>query len=137
VTATPEGIALLAVGSILAAVGIGLTAADFSLATAVAAGGTVVAVVGAAALLAPTVRYRRTFAPLPVGAPILALRDALRSGPLGRQRVIATVVALAPRGGVDGAAGMSPDEERRLLALDANDFRTWLDAQLDRLERET
>lgn len=125
---------LIVVGAVLAAVGAAST--DLSAATALAATGAAVAAFGGFVWVGPTVRHRYPAAPIPAGSTLTLLRDAFRSGPLGRQAIVATVVSLERDAGIV-ATGMGPDEERRLLALPPAEFRSWLDGRLDRMEHET
>ena len=69
---------------------------------------------------------------------MVRLREAFRSGPLGRQAIIASVVSLE-RNTTGGASlrRLDPEAERRLVASDPATFRAWLDDRLSRLEEET
>lgn len=134
-----EGLAaitLLALGASAAVFAAGING-NPELTTALAALAAALAGFGGVILLAPAVRH--PYAPVPpmVGATLVLLRDSFRSGPLGRQAIVATVVSLEHHGAAAAAPGMNPDEERRLIALDPPAFRAWLDGRLDRLEQET
>ena len=101
----------------------------------------VLAVGGAAGLAAQELwpRLRRPTTPptLLVGDPLVGLRDAFRSGQLGRQTIIATIATLH-RGLGGGAASPLPlEEERRLLRASSTEFRRWLEGEVTRLERAT
>jgi hypothetical protein len=135
VKGSPGGIALLVLGAVAALIGVAVPALDQ--ATELAVVGAALAMVGSVLLLYPNVRHPVSDEPPLVGSPLVLLRDAFRSGPLGRQAIIATVVSLEASGRTTGAMGMSPDEERRLIQLDPRAFRAWLDDRLTRLENET
>ncbi|MCI4367645.1 MAG: hypothetical protein L3K08_07835 [Thermoplasmata archaeon] len=121
-------------------VGIGLALwAGGNVDTAVPAA--VLAVAGAAGLAAQELwpRLRRPSAPvpLPVGDPLVGLRDAFRSGRLGRQTIIASVASLH-RGLGEGIRGpLSLEEERRLIRASAGEFRRWLEGEVTQLESAT
>ena len=122
-----------------AAIGLAVLAAataDPGLASELAVAGAALAALGGVLLLLPIVRPPFTPRPPIVGSSLVLLRDAFRSGPLGRQAIVANVVSLELRDDAK-AAGLNPEEERRILALDAAGFRAWLDGRLERLERET
>jgi hypothetical protein len=129
------GIVLLVLGAVAALLGVAVPALDQ--ATELAVAGAALAIVGSVLLLAPNVRHPHSEEAPIVGSPLVLLRDAFQSGPLGRQAIIATVVSLEASGRSSGATGMSPDEERRLIQLDPRAFRAWLDERLTRLENET
>lgn len=79
---------------------------------------------------------RAPFVP-PVTDPLVALRQAFRSGPLGRQRVVGAILELQREAfgrtgsAAPGGAGPRPEE------LPPPEFRAWVAAQLDELERRT
>ena len=131
----PIAAALFLVGGGLAAVGAGVTN-DLPIATGLAALGAGFAAFGGILWVGPTVRHRYSPPPSLAGSTLALLRDSFRTGRLGRQAIVATVVSLERDTGL-AREGMDPDEERRLTGLDAASFRAWLDARLDRLERET
>ncbi|HEV8049050.1 MAG TPA: hypothetical protein VGP88_00480 [Thermoplasmata archaeon] len=133
----PAGLALLVLGGILAAAAIAATV-EPGVGTALAATGAALAGAGVLLLVSPAVRHRGPTAPDdPVGSSLVLLREAFRSGPLGRQAIIASVVSLEQ--GTTGATlrRLDPEEERRLVASDPAAFRAWLDQRLTRLEQET
>jgi hypothetical protein len=132
----PLGVALLAVGGILAAAAISATS-NLTTATELAAAGTGLAGVGLVLLVTPVVRHARVPQANPVGSSLVLLRESFRSGPLGRQAIIATVVSLERAGAGGGFGRLSPDEERRLVAADPATFRAWLDERLTTLEEGT
>jgi len=127
---------LFGLGGVAAILGVAATA-NPGLEVELAVAGTALAAFGGVLVLWPSVRHRYAPAPPVVGATLMLLRDAFRSGPLGRQAIVAAVVSLEHRRDPSAAVGMNPDEERRILALDSRGFRSWLDERLDRLERET
>jgi hypothetical protein len=130
------GVALLVVGGVVTAAAIAATT-SLDTASELAVSGTALAAAGLALLVAPSVRHRSAPVPDPVGSPLVQLRESFRSGPLGRQALIASVVSLEHRA-ADGSFGrLSPDEERRLVASPPETFRAWLDARLDALESDT
>jgi len=132
----PLWIAFLAVGGILAAAAIAATN-DLGTATELAAVGTALAGVGLVLLVAPVVGHARSPRPDPVGSSLVLLRESFRSGPLGRQAILATVVSLERAGSGEEFGRLSPDEERRLVAADPATFRAWLDERLTTLEQGT
>ena len=127
---------LIGLGGVSAILAVAATA-NPGLELELAVAGTALAAGGGMLVLWPSVRHRYTPAPPVIGSTLMLLRDAFRSGPLGRQAIIAAVVSLEHRRDPSATVGMNPDEERRILALDARGFRSWLDERLDRLERET
>jgi hypothetical protein len=131
------GVALLGVGFVLAAVAIAATG-DLSVGTALATSGAALAAAGVVLLVLPVVRHRGSAPPAdPPGSSLLRLREGFRSGPLGRQAIIASVVSLEQGANGNSLRRLDPDEERRLVGCDARTFRAWLDERLTRLERET
>lgn len=110
---------------------------DLGIATALGAGAAAVAGVGMVVLLSPAVRRQSSVEGPVVGAPLVLLRESFDSGPIGRQTIVTTVNSLELANAGLSPHRMSPDEERRLIAVSATEFRAWLDAHLDRLERET
>jgi hypothetical protein len=133
----PFGVALLGVGFVLAAVAIAATG-DLAVGTYLATGGAALAAVGVLLLVLPVVQHRGSAPPAdPPGSSLLLLREGFRSGPLGRQAIIASVVSLEQGTTYGSLRRLDPDEERRLVACDARTFRAWLDERLTRLERET
>lgn len=126
----------LLVGGALAAVAVAATG-DLGIATGLAAVGAALAAVGVIVLLAPVVG--RPVAPEPpvVGATMVFLRESFQAGPLGREAIVATVGSLEQTRTGGREARMGPEEERRLVAAPLAEFRAWLDARLDVLERES
>lgn len=94
---------------------------------------------GLVAILVLADRVRRTHGPAVVvdSEILLSLRDSLRSGSIGRQRVIAAVQSVDRAAGAEGGVPVGAEEERRIVELPQEAFRAWLAEQLDRLERET
>jgi hypothetical protein len=135
-TDEPIGIALLVVGGVVAAIAIAATT-SLATATLVAAGGTGIAALGLVLLVAPIVRHPPSRSTDPVGSSLVQLRESFRSGPLGRQAIIAAVVSLERAASGDAFGRVSPDEERRLVAADPETFRAWLDLRLANLEKQT
>ena len=127
--------ALFLVGVALAVLGAAVTN-DLTTATGLAALGAGFAAFGGILWVGPTVRHRYAPPPSLAGSTLALLRDSFRTGQLGRQAIVATVVSLERDTGL-AREGMNPEEERRLTRLDAAGFRTWLDGRLERLERET
>lgn len=128
---------LLSLGAAAAVIAAGASAANPGIATPLAAIGAGLAGFGGVLLLMPSVRHRYSRPTPLVGATLVLLRDAFRSGPLGRQAIIATVVSLELQRVSGPGTGMNPEEERRIIALDPPGFRLWLDDRLEQLERET
>ena len=134
----PRWITLGLLGGAAAGLGVALWAGPNVAVAAPAAGAAALAAGGyAAAVLAERVRFpRRPDEPL-AGDPIVGLRDAFRSGAIGRQKIIQTVGtmerALLPR----ESAPVSPDEERRLLTGTSAEFHAWVEERVRHLERET
>lgn len=110
---------------------------DLGIATALAALGAALGGIGVLVLLSPvTGRAHSAEAPI-VGASLVVLRESFQSGPLGRQAIVSTVASLEQTRTRGLEPRMSPDEERRLVASPPDEFRAWLDARLEILERET
>ncbi|HXQ94376.1 MAG TPA: hypothetical protein VN864_04310 [Thermoplasmata archaeon] len=136
-TEEPAGLALLLVGGVLAAASIFATA-EPGVGTELAATGAGLAAVGVALLMVPAIRHRGLpVPPDPVGSSLIRLREAFRSGPLGRQAIIASVVSLERNSTGGSLRRLDPEAERRLVASDPATFRAWLDDRLSRLEEET
>jgi len=114
-------------------------AAGPNLAVALFLGGAAALGGGVVAILVLGDRVRRTETrPVAVESETLVtLRDALSSGPLGRERVIAAVRAVEWGQAVRDPSPAGAEEDRRLLELPREEFRRWLTERLDRLERET
>jgi hypothetical protein len=127
---------LFVLGGALALLAAGATH-DLGIATALASGAVALAGVGLVVILAPVVgRSHWVDVPI-VGAPLVLLRESFQSGPMGRQAIVSTVASLEQSRTGGTQARMSPDEERRLVMADPAEFRAWLEAHLERLERET
>jgi hypothetical protein len=135
-TDEPFAVALLVVGGIVAAAAIAATS-SLATASAVAAAGTGIAAFGLVLLVAPIVRRPPVRLEAPVGSSLVQLRESFRSGPLGRQAIIATVVTLERAASGEAFGRVTPEEERRLVAADPAEFRAWLDARLASLEKGT
>jgi hypothetical protein len=65
---------------------------------------------------------------------LLRLRRAFRSGEIGRTTILATVHALERDLGPGVRTPLSVEEERRALQLPQDQFRTWVDERLQRIE---
>ncbi|MCI4321378.1 MAG: hypothetical protein L3K18_03450 [Thermoplasmata archaeon] len=127
---------LFGLGGVAAFLAVAATA-NPGLEVELAVSGVALASIAGVLVLSPSVRPRYAPAPQVIGSTLVLLRDSFRSGPLGRQAIVAAVVSLEHRRDPSAAVGMNPDEERRIMTLDAVRFRSWLDERLDRLERET
>ncbi|HEV2165687.1 MAG TPA: hypothetical protein VGS23_01715 [Thermoplasmata archaeon] len=130
---------ILALGAGVSGLGIGAVVSSPDLSVVVAAAGLAVASAGTVAVLWVAPKVVRTHrSPVPVETdPIAELRDALRAGSLGRERVVFAVQSLEFSFRVRTGASRSPQEVRDLLALPTESFRGWLEARLDALERAT
>jgi hypothetical protein len=130
---------LLAIAIVAAVAATLSVVAGPNLAVALLLGGAAAFGAGVVALLVLGERIQRT-----VGRPVMieseslvTLRDALSSGSLGRERIIAAVRALEWGQSIRDPSSAVIDDDRRLLDLPAGEFRSWLAGRLERLERET
>jgi hypothetical protein len=71
------------------------------------------------------------------GDPIIGLREAFGSGPIGRQKIILMVTTLERSLGEHRAEPVAPEEEHRLLSASRGEFHRWVDGRLRRLESDT
>jgi hypothetical protein len=132
----PAAFGLLLFGGVMAVLA-AATTHDLGIATTLAGFAAGLAGLGVLVLLLPVVRVRHSPVAHLVGAPLVQLRESFESGPIGRQTIVSTVTSLEQAHAGLAVHRMSPDEERRLIAIDVVAFRAWLDDHLDRLERET
>lgn len=128
-------------GLLVTAIGLAIAAAiaDTNVASAVplaAGAGIALAAFATLSVLDQTRFARAPFVP-PVTDPLVALRTAFRSGPLGRQRIAAAILELQ-REGLDRTGARPPDPATpRPEELAPAAFRRWVAAQLEELEHET
>lgn len=113
-----------------------LAYADPSLAAGAAAIATGAGAICAVGLLASRARWERWTLPPRIPDPRARLRDAFRSGALGRQAILAEIR------GLEHAAGAIPgtvdsEAERQLLAAPTSVFLDWVEQHLAALERAT
>lgn len=88
-------------------------------------------------LLYDRVRWPRTAPPTISGDPIIGLREAFGSGPIGRQKIILLLTSMERSLGEHHYEPVAPEEERRLLSASGGEFHRWVDERLRQLERET
>lgn len=128
---------LLAAGSLAAALAATLGEGDPS-APAVLA----VAALGLATLLVALTLgervHRRAWVPaVPDADPLVLVREGFRSGPLGRQALVAAIAGLERSFGGSAARPVTPEEERRLRSASPEEFREWVRGRLEALEAAT
>lgn len=129
----------LRVGLLIAAVVLAIAAivADTNVQSAVplaAGAGIALAAFATLGLVGRTRFARVPFVP-PVTDPLVALRTAFRSGPLGRQRIASAVLELQRETFGRTAARQAEVTTRRPEEMSASEFRRWVGEQLDELER--
>lgn len=127
---------------LLGAMVIGLVGAFWAgpnLAVAVPAGGVAALAAGAyvGLLMAERVRFARAPVVPPIGDPVVGLREAFRSGSIGRQKLIQMIATLERSLRERELAPVTPEEEQTLLTGSRSAFHAWADRRLSRLERET
>ncbi|MCI4363091.1 MAG: hypothetical protein L3K13_02130 [Thermoplasmata archaeon] len=127
---------LLAAVAALAGTGAFFSSAQLSLAIPLAALGVAAASGLAIVVLASETRFfPPASAPRAEHAPV-PLRDAFRTGALGRSTIIATLRSLDHSFGA-AHEPMSAEEEERLVAAPREEFLRWVEQQLGRLEGGT
>jgi hypothetical protein len=126
-------VALIAV-AVVAGVAAVAAGPDLTAATAAA----LVALAAAAGAAALGLRPTRTPRPAPVAPPesdsLILLREAFRSGALGRRAILSTLRGLERDLGGDIRPPPSLDQERALMDAPPERFRAWVDERLDALE---
>lgn len=130
------GVAGLVVAGLLA--GLAVFAGPNEAAAAPAAGGALVALAAAIALLLfPSVRWHAADVAVPVADPLVSLRHAFREGALGRQRIAQAVLELE-RGSLGrGAASDGDPIALHPEAATPEEFRRWVEERLRRIEAAT
>jgi hypothetical protein len=135
VRARPLALLLTAVAA-LSGAGAFFTSSDLSTAIPLAALGVaassglaVVVLAGETRFFPPSPSVRAASAPVP-------LRDAFRTGALGRTTIIASLRSLDHSLGA-GREPLSAEEEDRLTSAPSEEFLRWVEQQLTRLEGGT
>jgi hypothetical protein len=132
VRARPVALLLTAVAA-LSGAGAFFTSSDLSTSIPLAALGVAAAAGLAVVVLAGETRFFPATPSVRAGSAPVPLRDAFRTGALGRATIIASLRSLDHSLG-DGREPISPEEEDRLTSAPSEEFLGWVEQQLTRLE---